>query len=90
MAATDLVPEVNREPGIRMALVFFAGVGGFLLLRLLLPAMCAATCESSKIQPNSGPRFPALAIEENRKNGARIICGRARVSCLCDYFRNLC
>ena len=39
VAATDLVPEVNREPGIRMALVFFAGVGGFLLLRLLLPAV---------------------------------------------------
>ncbi len=37
VAATDLVPEVNREPGIRMALVFFAGVGGFLLLRSLLP-----------------------------------------------------
>src|SRR6202034_4157138 len=29
VAATDLVLEVNREPGIRMALVFFAGVGGF-------------------------------------------------------------
>jgi ZIP family zinc transporter/zinc and cadmium transporter len=39
VAATDLVPEVNREPGIKMALVFFAGVGGFLLLRMLLPAM---------------------------------------------------
>jgi ZIP family zinc transporter/zinc and cadmium transporter len=39
VSATDLVPEVNREPGIRMALVFFAGVGGFLLLRLLLPAL---------------------------------------------------
>jgi ZIP family zinc transporter/zinc and cadmium transporter len=39
VAATDLVPEVNREPGIRMALVFFAGVGGFLLLRALLPAL---------------------------------------------------
>ena len=39
VAATDLVPEVNREPGIHMALVFFAGVGGFLLLRLLLPAL---------------------------------------------------
>jgi ZIP family zinc transporter/zinc and cadmium transporter len=37
VAATDLVPEVNREPGIRMALVFFAGVGIFLLLRALLP-----------------------------------------------------
>jgi len=39
VSATDLVPEVNREPGIRMALVFFAGVAGFLLLRVLLPAM---------------------------------------------------
>jgi ZIP family zinc transporter/zinc and cadmium transporter len=39
VAATDLVPEVNREPGIRMALVFFAGVGAFLLLRMLLPAV---------------------------------------------------
>ena len=35
VAATDLVPEVNREPGIRMALVFFAGVLVFFLLRLL-------------------------------------------------------
>jgi ZIP family zinc transporter/zinc and cadmium transporter len=39
VAATDLVPEVNREPGIRMALVFFAGVAAFLVLRMLLPAM---------------------------------------------------
>ncbi len=39
VAATDLVPEVNREPGIRMALVFFAGVGAFLTLRWLLPAL---------------------------------------------------
>jgi ZIP family zinc transporter/zinc and cadmium transporter len=37
VAATDLLPEVNREPGIRMALVFFAGVGIFLLLRMLAP-----------------------------------------------------
>ncbi|MEO6803077.1 MAG: ZIP family metal transporter [Granulicella sp.] len=37
VAATDLVPEVNREPGIRMALVFFAGVVVFFLLRLLGP-----------------------------------------------------
>jgi len=35
VGASDLVPEVNREPGIRMALVFFAGVGAFLLLRML-------------------------------------------------------
>ena len=39
VAATDLVPEVNREPGIKMALVFFAGVAGFLLLRMLMPAI---------------------------------------------------
>jgi len=39
VSATDLVPEVNREPGIRMALVFFAGVGGFLLLRMFLPSI---------------------------------------------------
>lgn len=38
VAASDLVPEVNREPGIRMALVFFAGVAIFLLLRLFGPA----------------------------------------------------
>jgi ZIP family zinc transporter/zinc and cadmium transporter len=39
VAATDLVPEVNREPGIRMALVFFAGVAAFLVLRTALPAL---------------------------------------------------
>jgi ZIP family zinc transporter/zinc and cadmium transporter len=39
VGASDLVPEVNREPGIRMALVFFLGVAGFLLMRLLLPAL---------------------------------------------------
>jgi zinc transporter ZupT len=39
VGASDLVPEVNREPGIRMALVFFLGVAGFLLLRMLLPAV---------------------------------------------------
>lgn len=38
VAATDLVPEVNREPGIKMALVFFVGVLGFFLLRMLAPA----------------------------------------------------
>jgi zinc and cadmium transporter len=35
VSATDLVPEVNREPGIRMALVFFAGVAGFLICKLV-------------------------------------------------------
>ena len=39
VGASDLVPEVNREPGIRMALVFFLGVGCFLVLRMLLPAV---------------------------------------------------
>ncbi|HLY43464.1 MAG TPA: ZIP family metal transporter [Terracidiphilus sp.] len=39
VGASDLVPEVNREPGIRMAMVFFLGVAAFLLLRSLLPAI---------------------------------------------------
>lgn len=39
VGASDLVPEVNRQPGIRMALVFFLGVAGFILLRLVLPAV---------------------------------------------------
>jgi ZIP family zinc transporter/zinc and cadmium transporter len=39
VGASDLVPEVNREPGIRMAMVFFLGVAGFLLLRMILPAL---------------------------------------------------
>jgi zinc transporter ZupT len=38
VAATDLVPEVNREPGIRMALVFFAGVAIFAACRFLAEA----------------------------------------------------
>jgi ZIP family zinc transporter/zinc and cadmium transporter len=38
VAATDLVPEVNREPGIRMALVFFIGVLLFFVLRSFSPA----------------------------------------------------
>ncbi len=39
VGASDLVPEVNREPGIRLALVFFLGVAAFLLLRFLLPSV---------------------------------------------------
>ena len=39
VGASDLVPEVNREPGIRMALVFFLGVAGFLALRMALPQL---------------------------------------------------
>jgi ZIP family zinc transporter/zinc and cadmium transporter len=34
VAATDLLPEVNREPGIRMALVFFAGVAVFVACKI--------------------------------------------------------
>ncbi len=37
VAATDLLPETNREPGIGMALVFFLGVAVFLLIRVLAP-----------------------------------------------------
>ncbi len=32
VAATDLVPEVNREPGIKMALLVFLGVGSLFLM----------------------------------------------------------
>jgi len=32
VAASDLMPEVNREPGVKMALVVFLGVGLMLLL----------------------------------------------------------
>ncbi len=32
VAASDLIPEVNKEPGVRMALVVFLGVGCLLLL----------------------------------------------------------
>ena len=39
VAASDLIPEVNREPGIGKAVVFFLGVAVFLLLRMLLPAL---------------------------------------------------
>jgi ZIP family zinc transporter/zinc and cadmium transporter len=39
VGASDLVPEVNREPGIHMAFIFFLGVAGFLLLRSFLPAL---------------------------------------------------
>src|SRR5260370_1806804 len=35
VAASDLIPEVNREPNIKMALVVFAGVGMLLLLQYL-------------------------------------------------------
>ena len=35
VAATDLLPEVNREPGWRMALLVFAGVATVLILKML-------------------------------------------------------
>jgi zinc transporter ZupT len=35
VTATDLLPEVNREPGIRMALVFFVGVAAFLIAKFV-------------------------------------------------------
>ena len=36
VAASDLMPEVNREPGVKMALVVFLGVGLLFLLDNLL------------------------------------------------------
>ena len=49
VSATDLVPEVNREPGIRMALVFFGGVAGFLVCKLL-PTVFSAKADWGWLQ----------------------------------------
>jgi len=35
VAAVDLLPETNREPGIRMAIVFLTGIALFLALKVL-------------------------------------------------------
>ena len=35
VAATDLIPEVNREKGVKMAIVVFAGMGLFLMARAI-------------------------------------------------------
>jgi ZIP family zinc transporter/zinc and cadmium transporter len=35
VAATDLMPEVNREKGVRMAFIVFAGMGLFLAVRTM-------------------------------------------------------
>lgn len=36
VAASDLIPEVNKEPGVRMAMLVFIGVGALFLLDHLL------------------------------------------------------
>jgi ZIP family zinc transporter/zinc and cadmium transporter len=36
VAASDLIPEVNREPGVKMALVVFVGVAALFLLDRLV------------------------------------------------------
>jgi zinc and cadmium transporter len=38
VAASDLIPEINQQPGIRLALVVFVGVGLLVLLHYLLHA----------------------------------------------------
>jgi zinc transporter ZupT len=38
VAASDLIPEVNREGGARISLLVFAGVALFYLTHLLLHA----------------------------------------------------
>ena len=43
VTATDLVPEVNREPGIGMSLLFFAGVAGFLVCKLIADRVLSAS-----------------------------------------------
>jgi zinc transporter ZupT len=39
VAATDLMPEVNREHGVKMALLVFAGMGLFLVVKALAPEL---------------------------------------------------
>jgi zinc and cadmium transporter len=39
VAATYLMPEVNREKGVKMAFVVFAGMGLFLLVRAIANAV---------------------------------------------------
>jgi ZIP family zinc transporter/zinc and cadmium transporter len=36
VAASDLIPEINQQPGVRLALVVFVGVGLLLVLRYAL------------------------------------------------------
>ena len=36
VAASDLIPEVNREPGVKMALVVFIGVAALFVLAHLV------------------------------------------------------
>ena len=43
VAASDLIPEVNREPGAKMALVVFLGVGLMFLLDLFVHALMWVT-----------------------------------------------
>jgi len=38
VAASDLMPEINKEPGVKMALIVFLGVGSLFLLDRLLHA----------------------------------------------------
>jgi ZIP family zinc transporter/zinc and cadmium transporter len=38
VAASDLIPEVNKEPGVKMALVVFLGVGALYFLDYLVHA----------------------------------------------------
>jgi ZIP family zinc transporter/zinc and cadmium transporter len=37
VAATDLMPEVNREIGVKMAVLVFAGMGLFLVVSQIAP-----------------------------------------------------
>jgi len=38
VAASDLMPEINKEPGVKMSLIVFLGVGSVFLLDRLLHA----------------------------------------------------
>jgi len=52
VAASDPVPEVNKEPGARMALLVFVGAGFMFLLDTLFHVL--------RIEKNESPRFRRL------------------------------
>ena len=74
VAATDLVPEVNREFSIQMAVVFFAGGIGFLVLRTLLPACEFQTNDVAIFVEEDQPRYQwrgAVSFSLARANHAK-------------------
>ena len=77
VAATDLVPEVNREPGIKMALVFFAGGGG-----VFSAAAAGAGVDSRlaalQVSGSGRSRFQLDDLERLKHGLSEVVCSVAR------------